>query len=121
MQLKVIKYRLYPEESPTGYAVGFNIKLINGRSFYAHTIVNLDDLEEGKTDEEIIQMAYEQLEEHIADRVGELTYISTIEGIEININGEYEAKAVGIDERVIDLENTVDTMLGDGGCLNGTA
>lgn len=115
MQLKVIKYRLYPEESPTGYAVGFNIKLINGRSFYAHTIVDLDDLEEGKTDEEITQIAYGQLEEHIADRVGELTYIPIIEGIEINIDGEYETKAININDRVINLENTVDTMLGEGG------
>ena len=112
MQLKVIKYRLYPEDNPTGYAVGFNVRLINGRSFYAHTIVDLEGLEEGKTDEEITQIAYEQLEEHIADRVGELTYIPKIEGIEINIDGEYESKAVEIDERVINLENTVDTILG---------
>ena len=112
MQLKVIKYRLYPENQPTGYAVGFNIKLINGRSFYAHTVVNLEDLEEGKTDEEITQIAYKQLEEHITDRVGELTYIPRIEGIEINIDGEYETKAIEIDERVINLETTVDTILG---------
>ncbi|HZJ99512.1 MAG TPA: hypothetical protein VFC79_05880 [Tissierellaceae bacterium] len=112
MKLKVVKYRLYPEENPTGYAVGFNVRLINGRSFYAHTIVNLDDLGSGKTDEEITQMAYEQLEEHIADRVGELTYIPMIEGIEINIDGEYESKAVEIDGRVTNLESTVDTILG---------
>ncbi|HZJ98766.1 MAG TPA: hypothetical protein VFC79_02100 [Tissierellaceae bacterium] len=112
MQLKVIKYRLYPDENPIGYAVGFNIKLINGRSFYAHTIVDLDDLEEGKTDEEITQIAYGQLEEHIADRVGELTYIPMIEGIEINIDGEYEAKAIDIDARVVNLESTVDVLLG---------
>lgn len=49
MVLKVIKYRLYPDDNPIGYAAGFNIKLINGRSFYAHTIVDLEDLEEGKT------------------------------------------------------------------------
>ena len=48
MQLKVIKYRLYPEDQPTGYAVRFNIKLINERSFYEYTIVDLDDWEEGK-------------------------------------------------------------------------
>lgn len=112
MQLKVIKYRLYPENQPTGYAVGFNIKLINGRSFYAHTIVNLEDLEEGKTDEEITQIAYEQLEEHISDRVATLTYVPKIEGIEVNIDGGYETKAVEIDERVISLETTVDTILG---------
>lgn len=118
MQLKVIKYRLYPEESPIGYAVGFNVKLINGRSFYAHTIVNLDELIEGKTDEEITQMAYTQLETHIADRVATLSYTPRIEGIEINIDGEYETKAVEIDERVINLENTVDTMLGvEGGVI----
>ena len=113
MQLKVIKYRLYPEDNPTGYAVGFNVKLVNGRSFYAHTIVDLDDLEEGKTDEEITQVAYGQLEGHIADRVGELTYIPMIEGIEINIDGEYESKAVEIDGRVTDLESTIGVLLGD--------
>ena len=112
MKLKVVKYRLYPEENPTGYAVGFNIKLLNGRSFYAHTIVDLDDLEGSKTDEEIVQIAYEQLEEHIADRVGELAYIPRIEGIEINIDGEYEAKAIDIDARVVNLESTVDVLLG---------
>ena len=113
MKLKVVKYRLYPEENPTGYAVGFNVRLINGRSFYAHTIVDLDDLEEGKTDEEITQIAYEQLEEHISNRVGELTYIPRIEGIEINIDGEYESKAVEIDGRVTDLESTISVLLGD--------
>lgn len=112
MQLKVIKYKLYPENQPTGYAVGFNVKLINGRSFYAHTIVDLEGLEEGKTDEEITQIAYMQLEEHIADRVATLTYTPSIEGIEINIDNEYETKAVETNERVINLETTVDTMLG---------
>jgi len=112
MQLKVIKYRLYPEDQPTGYAVGFNIKLINGRSFYAHTIINLEDLEDGKTDEEITQIAYEQLKEHIADRVTTLTYAPSIEGIEINIDSEYEAKAIEIDSRVTDLERTIDLLLG---------
>ena len=112
MQLKVIKYRLYPEEEPTGYAVGFNIRLINGRSFYAHTIVNLEGLEESKTDEEITQIAYGQLEEHISDRVATLTYVPRIEGIEVNIDNEYETRAIEIDERVINLETTVDTILG---------
>ena len=112
MQLKVIKYRLYPEDNPTGYAVGFNVKLINGRSFYAHTIVNLEDLEDGKTDEEITQIAYGQLEEHIADRVATMSYIPSIEGIEINIDNEYEVNATEIDSRVINLETTVDTILG---------
>lgn len=115
MQLKVIKYRLYPEDYPIGYAVGFNVKLINGRSFYAHTVVDLEGLEEGIADEEIVQLAYKQLESHIADRVATLTYIPSMEGIEINIDNEYEVKAMEIDERVINLENTVDTMLEDGG------
>ena len=33
MQLEVIKYRLYPENNPIGYAVGFNVKLINEEGF----------------------------------------------------------------------------------------
>ncbi len=112
MQLKVIKYRLYPENQPTGYAVGFNIKLLNGRTFYAHTIVNLEDLEEGKTDEEITQIAYEQLEDHISARSAELVYSPSINNLEINIDSEYEVKAVQMDDRVTDLEETVDTLLG---------
>ncbi|NLX80335.1 MAG: hypothetical protein GXZ03_02070 [Proteiniphilum sp.] len=111
MQLKVIKYRLYPEDNPIGYAVGFNVRLENGRSFYAHTIVDLEDLEEGKTDEEIIQIAYEQLEGHIADKVATLAYAPSIEGIEINIDSEYEVKVIEIDERVTNLENIVGTLL----------
>ena len=110
-QLKVIKFKLYPEENPIGYAVGFNVNLINGRTFYAHTIVNLEDLEEGKTDEEITQIAYEQLEEHISDRVGSLSYIPSIEGIEINIDNEYEVKATEVDSRVENLETTLDELL----------
>lgn len=113
MQLKVIKYRLYPEDNPAGYAVGFNVKLTNGRSFYAHTIVDIEGLEEGKTDEEITRIAYEQLEKHISNRVATLTYTPRIEGIEVNIDNEYETKAVEIDKRVINLETTIDTILGD--------
>ena len=114
-QLKVIKFKLYPKENPIGYAIGFNVNLINGRAFYAHTIVNSEDLEDGKTDEEITQIAYEQLEKHIADRIATLAYAPGIEGIVIDIDGEYETKAIEIDERVINLENTVDIMLGEGG------
>lgn len=115
MQLKVIKYRLYPENQPTGYAVGFNIKLINGRSFYAHTLVSLDSLDENKTDEEIVELAYLQLENHISARSAELVYIPSINNLEINIDSDYEVKAVQIDDRVTDLEETMDTLLGGEG------
>lgn len=48
MKLKVIKYGLYPAVEPTGYAVSFDVRLENGRSFYAHTIVDLEELEGGR-------------------------------------------------------------------------
>lgn len=112
MKLKVIKYRLYPELNPTDYAVGFNVQTSNGRSFYAHTLVNLDSLDENKTDEEIVELAYQQLEDHISARAAELVYSPSIENLEINIDSDYEVKAVQIDDRVTDLEETMDTLLG---------
>ena len=112
MKLKVVKYELYPTMEPTGYAVGFDVRLENGRSFFAHTIVDFEGLEGGETDEEITQIAYEQLEAQIADRAGELSYVPSVTGLEIHVDSEYEAKAMDIDSRVTDLEETVDTMLG---------
>lgn len=112
MRLKVIRYDLYPAVEPTGYAVGFDVRLKNGRSFYAHTTVDFEGLEGGETDEEIAQIAYEQLEAQIADRAGELSYIPSVTGLEIHVDSEYEAKAIDIDSRVMNLEATIDTMLG---------
>lgn len=112
MKLKVIKYDLYPAVEPTGYDVGFDVRLKNGRSFYVHTIVDLEGLEGGETDEEITQIAYEQLEAQIADKAGELSYIPSVIGIEIHVDSEYETKAMDIDSRVMNLEETIDTMLG---------
>jgi len=42
-----------------------------------------------------------------------LSYINAIEGIEINVDNEYEVKAQEIDGRVRNLESTMNVLLGD--------
>lgn len=55
----VAKYNLYPAEDPTSMAVGFSVKC-KGRSAYQDTTIPLDQCE-GLTEEEICDLAWEQL------------------------------------------------------------
>jgi len=67
----IARFELYPLEEPTGYCVGFNVTLSNGRSFYRDTVVPLAQAS-NKTDEEIVQVAWNMLEADIlaeADRM----------------------------------------------------
>ena len=48
-----------------------------------------------------------------------MSYINAIEGIEINVDNEYEVKAIQINDRVTNLETTLDTLIGGG--EDGTA
>ena len=54
-KIKVVKFKLYPADEPTGYAVGFTYAA-NNRSGYIDTIVPLDEVS-GKSSEEIVQHA----------------------------------------------------------------
>lgn len=67
----VAKFNLYPREDPTGFAVGFNISLDNGRSFYLDTVVSLKDAK-GKDDEEIVELGWSKLEDNIMSRIQDL-------------------------------------------------
>jgi len=80
MQVKIVKFKLYPEDDPTGYVVGLSVELDNGRSFYRDSLVNLKD-SKGKTDEEIAQIAYADLKKGI-----ETT--AEVEGAKSSIIGE---------------------------------
>jgi len=79
MEVKVARFELYPIEEPTGYAVGFHIALDNGRSFYADALVPLTDAD-GKSDEEIVEIAWNTLKDSINARVEELSAKSPIVG-----------------------------------------
>ena len=79
MQITIAKFHLYPQEDPNGYAVGFNVTASNGRSFYTDTIIPLTETQ-GKTDDQIVSMAYEQLQQGITDRVTTLEQRSPILG-----------------------------------------
>ena len=77
MQITIAKFHLYPQEDPSGYAVGFNVTASNGRSFYTDTIIPLTETQ-GKTDDEIVALAYQELQQGISDRVSVLETRSSI-------------------------------------------
>jgi len=79
MEVKIARFELYPEDDPTGYAVGFHITLKNGRSFYVDTIVSLENAQ-GKSDNEIAALAWATLEEIIDANVKRLNRKSSLIG-----------------------------------------
>ena len=79
MKITVAKFCLYPSEDPSGHAVGFNVEASNGRAFYTDTVIPLTE-SQGKTDDQIISMAYEELKTNITFRVGELEQRSSLLG-----------------------------------------
>ena len=80
MRIKIIKFTPYPKEDPTGYAVGFDVVLPNGRGFYIDTAIPFDELETESTDEEITAKAYNKLKERIDARAEELNEKRSIIG-----------------------------------------
>jgi len=66
-QITIAKMQLHPANEPTCYAVGFSVK-VKGRSFYRDTAVPLDQCTD-KTEEEICDLAYEQLRDGIESAI----------------------------------------------------
>jgi len=60
-EIRIVRFELYPRESPTCYCVGFS-ESFRGRSKYGDCQVTLQDAA-GKTDDEISQLAWTQLAE----------------------------------------------------------
>lgn len=75
----IARFDLYPQEEPWGYCVGFNVSLSNGRSFYRDTVVPLEKAS-NKTDEEIVQEAWNMLEADILAEVDRLKSKSPVVG-----------------------------------------
>jgi hypothetical protein len=67
MQVKISKYELYPQASPTGLAVGFVISLDNSKSFYIDTVVSMD-----LSEQQAIEEAWKSLKPSIDSRIEEL-------------------------------------------------
>jgi len=81
MKFVIAKFELYPSTNPTGYAVGFDVTTSNGRNFYRDTVVSLESCL-GKTDEEIISLAYSALETNIMGEVNQIKNKSDLLGKE---------------------------------------
>lgn len=112
MKITIMKYEEYPKESPENYAVGFNIKLENGRSFYMDTLVNILEIKSGMTDEEITILAYEKLKEKIVEKVEKLTYSSpTIIGTEFDTQNPFKGISGDLQKRIDNLDEVVDTII----------
>lgn len=75
----IARFELYPLDEPTGYCVGFNVTLSNGRSFYRDTVVPLEKAS-NKNDEEIVQEAWNMLEADILAEVDRLKSKSPVVG-----------------------------------------
>jgi len=80
--LKVIRLEHYPQDEPTGYAIGFVVTCNNNRDFYIDTVVPFSD---ASTDEEAITVAKNNLMEAIQTRVAELEQKSPLIGQELSI------------------------------------
>ena len=82
--MKVIVSRLeqYPENEPTGWAVGFNVTLENGRSFYTDTVISFD---KAGDDEAAVKKAKTALKSQINKQATALGKKSSLVGTEVKL------------------------------------
>lgn len=83
--LKVAEFRLWPNDELTHYQVGFSYTT-NGRNGYNDITISRDELM-GKTDEEIVQLAYERLKTIIEENMVKFESRSPLLGAEIPVTG----------------------------------
>jgi len=87
------------KENPTHYDVGFEVRASNGRLFYTSTKVLIDTK---KSDEEILQLAYDNLKAQIEPKVAEL------EGKSPLLNKEFIVKESKIETIGVIAERTTE-------------
>jgi hypothetical protein len=80
MNITVARLEQYPNDQPTGWAVGFNVVANNDRSFYVDTVVSFDDAE---SDEDAVDNALSTLSEGINSRVDALEGVSSLLGTDV--------------------------------------
>jgi len=67
MEIRIAKFSLHPKDKPVGYAVGFNIVMDRGNSFYRDTVVSLEEAKD-KSSDEIVLAAWNKIKEFIVDQ-----------------------------------------------------
>jgi len=82
-EIKLAKYELFPIDEPTCYMVGFTTTC-NGREFFRQTAVQLADVE-GKSEDQIIHLAANELKHEINEQISILSAKSTLIGKTINL------------------------------------
>tara|TARA_R110000751_G_scaffold214118_1_gene317637 strand:- start:88 stop:336 length:249 start_codon:yes stop_codon:yes gene_type:complete len=82
MKIVVSRLEQYPEDEPTGWAVGFNVVAGNGRSFYVDTVISFDKADK---DEDAIAVALQGLKKSINSRVTALNKKSALIGSEVSL------------------------------------
>lgn len=77
--LVVTKFELYPKDEPDSYKVGFDVEVGNGQKFYKDTLVPLGETD-GLSDDEIIALAWNNIDSNIEQRAEALNRISSFLG-----------------------------------------
>jgi len=72
MNIVISQLELYPEESPTGFAVAFTVTTPRGRVFNQDVLVDFASLPASPTDNEIVRAAWRSLRRTIRDRTSKL-------------------------------------------------
>ena len=84
MKIRTVKFRLYPDDIPTGYAVGFQAT-VNGRTFYRDTLISLEESNE-LSDEEIISLAWKKIKDSMITEKERIENIPVVLGKEFNVD-----------------------------------
>ena len=82
-KVKIAKFSLYPEDEPTGYAVGFTYQC-EGGVVYRDTVVPLTECD-GLGDEEICDLSFNRLKAEFEDTIVILDSKSPVIGKEYKI------------------------------------
>ena len=77
MKVKVVRLEAYPQDVPTGKAVGFQLTFQNGRMSYLDTVVDLT-----LSDEDAVEQAFEDLQDQIQNQLELYGSLSPVLGTE---------------------------------------
>jgi hypothetical protein len=80
-KIKIYRFELYPNDEPTQYWVGFSVEVDQHQPFLMDTYVAIADCAD-MTEEEICDVAYNNLKDAIQIRADELGAKSPVVGVE---------------------------------------
>jgi hypothetical protein len=78
-EVKIARFGLYPAEEPTCYCVGFSGSTATSDPHYQDTQVPLEEAK-GKSEEEIVTLAWEKLKDGFTARMETLAAKSPLQG-----------------------------------------